>query len=149
VLEGSGRIPRIVQGGLPLVLSQTFRTMIRSRLELGLKGYEASHPDTDIVLFEPDQRDPEMFLANILSYSQRRLLAEHAYQQTRDDLRSRRGTLGALLAPHGLQFDDAVLNDTTHHLLPAEMRGRPRNALAVPLKRLDAVLDDLEQALAG
>jgi predicted acylesterase/phospholipase RssA len=149
VLEGSGRIPRIVQGGLPLVLSQTFRTMIRSRLELGLKGYEASHPDTDIVLFEPDQRDPEMFLANILSYSQRRLLAEHAYQQTRDDLRSRRGALGALLAPHGLQFDDAVLNDTTRHLLPAEMRGRPRNALAVPLKRLDAVLDDLEQALAG
>ena len=149
VLEGRGRIPRIVQGGLPLVLSQTFRTMIRSRLELGLKGYETSHPDTDIVLFEPDQRDPEMFLANILSYSQRRLVAEHAYQQTRDDLRSRRSALGVLLAPHGLRFDDAALNDNTRHLLPPEMRGRPRNALAVPLKRLDAVLDDLEQALSA
>ncbi|NUQ01138.1 MAG: right-handed parallel beta-helix repeat-containing protein, partial [Armatimonadetes bacterium] len=50
------RIPELVSGGLPVVLSQTFRTLIHSRLELGMKGYEASHPDTDIVLFEPDQR---------------------------------------------------------------------------------------------
>ncbi|WP_325417221.1 patatin-like phospholipase family protein [Aquabacterium sp.] len=147
VLEGH-RIPRIVQGGLPLVLSQTFRTLIHSRLELGLKGYEASHPGTDILLFEPDQRDPEMFLANILSYSQRRLLAEHAYQQTRSDLRSRRGTLGTMLAQHGLVVDDAALNDPARHLVSASSRRRVRNALAQPLRRLDAVLDDLEQALA-
>jgi NTE family protein len=31
-------------------------------------GYESSHPDTDILLFEPDQRDPEMFLANTFGY---------------------------------------------------------------------------------
>lgn len=148
VLDGGARIPHIVQGGLPLVLSQTFRTLIHSRLELGLKGYETSHPDTDIVLFEPDQRDPEMFLANILSYSQRRLLAEHAYQATRADLRSRRGSLGAMLERHGLQFDDAALNDPARHLI-ADAAPRRRSALAAPLKRLDSVLDDLEQALAS
>jgi hypothetical protein len=70
-----------VDGGLPVVLSQTFRTLIHSRLELGMKGYENSHPHTDILLFEPDHRDPEMFLANTFGYSQRRSLAEHAYQQ--------------------------------------------------------------------
>ncbi len=149
VLEGGVRIPRIVQGGLPLVLSQTFRTLIHSRLELGLKGYETSHPQTDIALFEPDQRDPEMFLANILSYSQRRLVAEHAYQQTRDDLRSRRSSLGAMLARHGLALDDAVLDDSHRQLIAdAPRRGR-RHALAAPLKRLDTVLDDLEQAISG
>ncbi|WP_395704243.1 patatin-like phospholipase family protein [Aquabacterium sp.] len=149
VLEGGARIPRIVQGGLPLVLSQTFRTLIHSRLELGLKGYETSHPHTDIALFEPDQRDPQMFLANILSYSQRRLVAEHAYQQTREDLRSRRSSLGAMLARHGLAIDDAVLNDAQRQLIAdAPRRGR-RHALATPLKRLDTVLDDLEAALAG
>jgi NTE family protein len=146
VLEGAGRIPQIVQGGLPLVLSQTFRTMIHSRLELGLKGYEASHPDTDILLLEPDQRDPEMFLANILSYSQRRQLAEHAYQKTREDLRSRRSSIGLLLAAHGLALDDAALDDRHRHLVQPK-RGKPRNALAQPLRRLDEVLDDLEQAL--
>ncbi len=146
VLEGGRRIPHIVLGGLPLVLSQTFRTLIRSRLELGLKGYAHSHPDTDIVLFEPDRRDPEMFLANILSYAQRRHLAEHAYQATREDLRSRRGTLGRMLSRHGLAFDNEALNDPKGHLV--SRHARPRNALAWPLKHLDAVLDDLEAALA-
>ena len=32
---------------------------------------------------EPDPRDAELFLANTFSYSQRRALAEHAYQRTR------------------------------------------------------------------
>ena len=144
------RIHRIVQGGLPLVLSQTFRSLIRSRLALGLKGYATSHPDTDIVLFEPDQRDPEMFLANIFSYAKRRELAEHAYQKTRADLRSRRSTLAQVLAPHGLRLDQTVLDDTTRHLLPRSLSAghaaAPR-ALAHPLKRLEEVLDDLELAL--
>jgi len=146
VMEGTGRIPQIVQGGLPLVLSQTFRTLIHSRLELGLKGYEASHPDTDILLLEPDQRDPEMFLANILSYSQRHQLAEHAYQKTREDLRSRRTSIGSMLAAHGLALDDAALDDRHRHLV-SPRRGRARHALAQPLQRLDEVLDDLELAL--
>ena len=143
--SGEARIHRIVEGGLPLVLSQTFRSLIRSRLELGLKGYETSHPDTDIVLFEPDQRDPEMFLANIFSYSQRRKLAEHAFQKTREDLRSRRSTLSQTLARHGLRLDDAALDDPHRRLV--SRHAMPRRGLARPMKRLEEVLDDLELAL--
>jgi NTE family protein len=126
---GSGEppIPRLVVGGLPVVLSQTFRSLIHSRLALGMKGYERSHPDTDIVLVEPDQRDPTMFLANTFGYRQRRQLAEHAYQRTRADLRRRRVALSATLARHGLALDDAVLDDAH-------------------AGRLDDVLDDLERA---
>jgi predicted acylesterase/phospholipase RssA len=140
-------IPRLVNGGLPVVLSQTFRTLIHSRLELGLKGYETSHPCTDILLFEPDHRDPELFLANIFGYSQRRSLAEHAYQSTRADLRSRRSVLKVMLARHGLALSEAALDDPTRRLL-----GRPRAAgtpAARTLRRLDEVLADLERALAA
>jgi NTE family protein len=70
--RGKARIPRIVDGGLPAVLSQTFRSMIHSRMELGMKHYERAYPDTDIVLIEPDHRDPELYLANTFSYRQRR-----------------------------------------------------------------------------
>ncbi|WP_425257835.1 patatin-like phospholipase family protein [Rubrivivax sp. RP6-9] len=140
-----GRIPRLVDGGLPVVLSQTFRTLIHSRLELGLKGYERSHPQVDILLFEPDQRDPEMFLANTFGYKQRRALAEHAYQQTRADLRSRRSTLRSTLARHGLRLDDAVLDDP-HRRLIHHARPAARPAVQA-LQRLDEVLDDLERAL--
>lgn len=141
-----GRIPRLVDGGLPVVLAQTFRSLIHSRLELGLKGYESSHPGTDILLFEPDQRDPEMFLANTFAYSQRRLLAEHAYQQTRADLRSRRSHVAQTLAAHGLALDHAVLDDPQRQLLATRRPGGP--VAARTLRRLDEVLDDLEGALA-
>ncbi len=150
VLSGANpRIPQLVEGGLPLVLSQTFRSLIHSRLELGLQGYGSSHPGTQILLFEPDHHDPEMFLANTFGYTQRRWLAEHAYRHTRADLRSRRGALSAALQCHGLALDDAVLDDE-HRSLLREPRG------AVPaatrggraLQRLDEVLNDLEQTLA-
>jgi NTE family protein len=144
--SGETRIPALVAGGLPVVLSQTFRSLIHSRLELGLKGYEASHPQTDIVLFEPDHRDPEMFLANTFGYAQRRALAEHAYQRTRADLRSRRSTLAATLSRHGMRLNDAVLDDAQRTLVG---RKRPlRTRAARTLKRLDEVLNDLDAALA-
>jgi NTE family protein len=144
-------IPRLVDGGLPVVLSQTFRSLIHSRLELGMKGYAHSHPNTDILLFEPDQRDPTLFLANTFAYGQRRALAEHAYQRTRADLRSRRSTLRAQLARHGLALDDAVLDDPHRRLLQRARRTdrQPprRSRAALALARLDEVLIDLEQAL--
>jgi NTE family protein len=141
----SDRIPQLVDGGLPVMLAQTFRSLIHSRLELGMKGYERSHPDTDVLLFEPNQRDPEMFLANTFSYAQRRQLAEHAYQQTRSDLRSRRSHVASTLAAHGLALDHAVLDDPHRRLLAS--RHRLPNASLRTLRRLDEVLDDLQQAL--
>jgi len=146
VMGGAGvRIPQLVEGGLPLVLSQTFRSLIHSRLELGLKGYADSHPGTDIVLFEPDPHDPEMFLANTFGYSQRRLLAEHAYRQTRAELRSRRGGLATTLGRHGLALDEAVLDDPQRTLLRHHRNVGTRAGRT--LQRLDEVLSDLQRAL--
>ena len=146
--QGEERIPNLVDGGLPVVLSQTFRTLIHSRLELGMKGYESSHPGTDILLFEPDHRDGALFLANTFGYGQRRRLAEHAYQRTRADLRSRRGTLGAALERHGLALDDAVLDDEQRHLLRLS-RQQAGTRAGQALRRLDEVLDDLQRSLAA
>lgn len=137
-------IPRLVEGGLPVVLSQTFRSLIHSRLELGLKGYAHSHPRTDILLFEPDHRDPTMFLANTFGYRQRRALAEHAYERMRDDLRTRRVALNRRLHRHGLALDDAVLADRRRRLLntgPSASRGTRTT------RRLVDILDRLEDAL--
>ena len=106
----------------------------------------ASHPNTTILLFEPDQRDPEMFLANTFSYSQRRVLAEHAYQQTRRMLRSRRSQLAAQLKPHRIGIDAEVLDDTQRTLVG---KRAPRSRSAHALERLDAVLNDLEHAIAA
>ncbi len=139
---GSEHIPSLVEGGLPAVMSQTFRSMIHSRLALGFRHYERSYPGTDIVLIEPDQRDAELFFANTFSYRQRRELAEHAFQQTRQLLRDRAGHLGPMLARHGIALDEAVLRDAHRRLLPAEPVRRD-----TALERLGSALDTLEQRL--
>ena len=135
------RIPRITDGGLPAVLSQTFRSLIHSRLEIGMKAYKRQYPQTDIVLIEPDQRDPEMYLANTFSYSQRRSLAEHAYQQTRHMLRARRSSLTAKFEKHGIVVNDEVLNDPKRQLV---MPVAKATSVGKAVQRLEETLEDLE-----
>ncbi len=137
------RIPRIINGGLPAVMSQTFRAMIHSRLELGMKHYEHAYPDTDIVLLEPDHRDTDMFLANTFSYGQRREMAEHAYQKTRQMLRSRKTTLSAKLARHGVSLNMDVLDDPRRHLVAA--RPAPTR-VGRAIASLEEVMEDLSHA---
>jgi NTE family protein len=133
-------IPRIVQGGLPGVLSQTFRSMIHSRLEMGMKAYERQYPQTDIVLIEPDARDPEFFLANTFSYSQRRDIAEHAYQQTRYLLRTRRA-MQEKFEKQGFVIKHDVLADPKRHLVLA----RPKaTKIGQAVVKLQETLEDLE-----
>jgi len=142
--KSSARIPRIADGGLPAVLSQTFRSMIHSRMALGMKHYERAYPRTDIILFEPDQRDAELYLANTFSYSRRRELAEHAYQQTRAMLRSRRSGLGAKLARHGISVRADVLDDASRRLVA--LPGSPAR-VAGAVTSLHQVLDELGRAI--
>jgi predicted acylesterase/phospholipase RssA len=138
-----GRIPALVEGGLPAVMSQTFRSMIHSRLELGFRHYERDYPNTDIVLIEPDQRDAELFFANTFSYRQRREMAEHAYQQTRALLRLRAGRLAPRFARHGITIDHAALADPARHLIDTRL---PPADSAVAA-RLHRVLDELQRRL--
>ncbi|MDP3760631.1 MAG: patatin-like phospholipase family protein [Ramlibacter sp.] len=146
-LPGDSRgIPRIVDGGLPVVLSQTFRSMIHSRMELGMKNYERAYPDTDILLIEPDHRDPELYLANTFSYGRRRQLAEHAYQQTRSMLRSRRTRLSAQLLRHGIRLDMDALEDPRRHLVAAP---KPPTRIGQAIASLQEVMDDLGHAVHG
>ncbi len=135
------RIPSIVDGGLPGVLSQTFRSMIHSRMELGMKHYERTYPDTDIILIEPDHRDPELYLANTFSYSQRRALAEHAYQQTRSMLRSNQTTLSRKLGRHGITLNLQVLSDPKRQLVQAPA---PTSRLGRAMLTLHEVMNDLD-----
>jgi predicted acylesterase/phospholipase RssA len=134
-------IPHIVDGGLPAVLSQTFRSLIHSRMVLGLKSYEQTYPNTDIVLIEPDHSDPELYLANTFSYSQRRHLAEHAYQQTRQLLRSRQTGLSTKLGYHGIALNHAVLDDTSRHLCPPQ---HAPTRLGQSMTQLHGLMDKLQ-----
>jgi predicted acylesterase/phospholipase RssA len=131
--NGSGRV---IDHGLPSVLSQTFRTLIHSRFELSFADYARRYRGSDVLLFEAARDDEVMFFTNIFSFSARRAIAEHAYRVTRQDLWRRRRALAPVLARHGLR-------------LRVEHLGRERDLWrGVGLAgRLEAALDRLERHL--
>ena len=92
--------------------------MIHSRLVLGIKQYETLYPNThtDIILIEPDHRDSEMDLADIFSYAQRRHLAKHAHQKTRQILRSQKIHLSAKLVCYCINLRHDVMDDSVRYL---------------------------------
>ncbi|MGA8031967.1 MAG: patatin-like phospholipase family protein, partial [Casimicrobiaceae bacterium] len=97
-------VEKLHRGGLPLVLSQTFRAIIHSRLKVGMEKYASRYPDADILLFEPAREDVDMFFAKIFSYAQRRKLCALAFESTRSYLREQAPRLAPLLARHGLRL---------------------------------------------
>lgn len=142
------RLHRLIDGGLPVVLAQTFRSIIHSRLDAGMERYKTAYPRTDIVLFQPNRSDADMFFTNLFSYSSRRRLCEHAYQKTRLELWERRHELAPRLARHGIEIDVAVLRDHSMTLVKSLRRVRDTwldLASTAATRQLTHTLDDLER----
>lgn len=109
----------IADEGLPTVLSQTFRSLIYSRMKVGRASYRDRYPTADQLLLEPDRHDERLFFTNVFRYAGRRRLAEHAYQCTRRDLLGQANELGALLERHGLRLNTKVLRERNRTLSSA------------------------------
>ncbi len=146
--HSSGRKKHLVDAGLPGVMAQTLRSLIHSRISVGMQRYKTAYPNADILLFEPDHGDDALFFINILATSGRQHLCEHAYRATRTQLWTRRHELTPVLAKHGLRLDLAVLNDRTRCLVEPiiEQQSKVRNLrgatgkLGVALDGVSAVL---------
>jgi len=146
------QLQKLVEGGLPVVLAQTYRAIIHSRLDAGMERYKTAYPDTDIVLFQPNRSDADMFFTNLFSYSGRHRLCEHAYQKMRRELWERRHELAPKLARHGITIDAAVLRDEKRTLVRSLRRQRQYRidtAASQTARALAATLDDLQRWLAG
>jgi hypothetical protein len=109
--RGKAEMEKLMEGGLPVVLSQTFRTIIHSRMHTGLEKYATKYKNASIVLFEPGTDDPEMFFTNLFSYASRKRVCEHAYQRTRADLLKRRYELEPVLGRFGITLNIDALKD--------------------------------------
>jgi NTE family protein len=151
VEAGIMRRGKLIDRGLPTVLSQALRTMVRSRLQAGLSSYRKLYRDADVVLLEPRRDDYDMFFSNIFSFSNRRAVCEHAYLSTREELLLRYEELAPIFERHGLELRRDVLEapaDLWGSLgVPPEdgaLRESPLGDLAAALDRLEARLDSLE-----
>jgi hypothetical protein len=135
--------------GLPTVMSQTFRTLIHSRMTVGMAAYAPRFPSQDIVLFEPQPDDYRMFFTNIFSFSSRRTVCEYAYRATRRDLLQRYDELAPIFARHEIELMKSVLLDPSRDiwhgvgLEAGHRKNDPMRDIPVAAK-LDRLLTSLE-----
>ncbi len=139
-----------------IVLSQTFRAIIHSRMRVGMEKYRRQYPDADVILFEPDREDADIFFASIFSYAQRKRLCAAAYHKTRQKLAARAEILAPQLAKHGIALRRDRLADRDRVVTDALTDARPLHAgkergseVRQTTRDLAHTLDHLERWLAG
>jgi hypothetical protein len=139
----------LVEGGLPVVLSQAFHALIYSRMKVSLAKYKTQYPDKDVILFEPNSGDAKIFYTNVFSFANRLRVCEHAYQTTRHDLLARKYELEPLFARYGITLRTDILEDKTLHFdsnlnIPPEVIRLAKLQNPVTNKLSDT-LDELQQ----
>jgi predicted acylesterase/phospholipase RssA len=148
VQAGIMKRSNLLDRGLPTVLSQTFRTVIHSRLELGMAAYEQRFKGSDVVLIQPERDDYLMFFTNIFSFAERQTVCEHAYDSTRRYLLANYDQLAAVFARHGLTLRRDVL-EQERNLWTGAWEGRRRTAEQKSghetVRHLDDLLSRLER----
>lgn len=135
----------LASGGLPAVLSQTLRTLLQSRMQIGMEKYPHRYPDIDQLVFEPNSDDSELFFTNLFSFSSRHRVCQLAYRNTLADLRKRASVLKPMLAAHGIRYNEDIVNDRHRSILDG-LDVMPR--MTETTARLRRALDDVDQLVS-
>jgi predicted acylesterase/phospholipase RssA len=94
--------------GMKVVLNQVFRTLLHSRLKLGLQRYLTDDRfQGDIVLLEPREEDADFFAINPLAFWKRAESIRHGFDSVRGTLEENLEQLQEIFAAYGLELDGA------------------------------------------
>jgi predicted acylesterase/phospholipase RssA len=139
VEEGYMKRGKLMDTGLPGILAQTFRTLIHSRMMTGFAKYRTLYPNADLLLFEPKLTDYPMFFTNILSFSSRLEVCNHAYKDVLTQIVERKDTIEPILKRHGLRLNPVVMKNP-HRDLWQDLFPQQRTISS----NLQDILDELE-----
>ncbi len=92
--------------GMKVVVNQVFRTLLHSRLKLGIQRYLADDRfQGDIVLLEPREQDANFFALNPLAFWKRSEALRQGFESVRSTVTHNYDQLRALLGRYGLKMD--------------------------------------------
>jgi predicted acylesterase/phospholipase RssA len=144
-VDAAERLSSVTSGGLPMVLSQAFRTLLQSRMQVGLAKYAQQYAHSDQLILEPDHDDAEVFFTNAFSYRSRQRVCEHAFRATLLDLGRQREVLRPMLARLGLRLREEFLDAPETSLMEGVRSAyRPHTGTTARLAR---ALDDVQELL--
>lgn len=115
--------------GLRLVLNQSFRTLLHSRLELGLARYANDVAfNGDIVVLEPAESDARFFAINPLAFWRRGEAMQHGFESVRGTIHRNFGALAEVLGAYGLEMSRTASDRRARRL--RRLRGWPTEPLS-------------------
>jgi predicted acylesterase/phospholipase RssA len=102
---GSSRPRYLANRGLMAIISQVFRTLLHTRLALGLQTYlHDTRFRGDIVVIEARETDEEFFDVNPLAFWKRQDAIQHGFDSVRATLLDHADVLAPVLERYGLEF---------------------------------------------
>jgi len=126
---------RLADRGLLTVLNQAFRTLLHTRLHLGVEKLRLDPEFTgDIILIEPSSKDRDFFQMNPLNFWNRKQATGHGYESVKESLESQYPLLRKILNQHGFEPDLRALQSTFERVIEAQEE-----------RDLIQVLDDVER----
>jgi NTE family protein len=90
--------------GMRSVLSQVFRTLLHSRLQVGIRKYvDDVRFKGDIILIEPQEQDLRFFELNPLAFWDRARAAERGFQSVQNSIEKKYPEVRAILSSYGIE----------------------------------------------
>lgn len=96
--------------GLLAVYNQAAKMSTRTKLLNGIRRYEASHPQSSLLLVEPRPEEADIFLSNPMSFSSRRRILRYGYESTARLLVDERARWETAFARIGVRVDPRRLS---------------------------------------
>ena len=117
------------------VLNQVFRTLLHSRLQIGLRKYvDDVKFKGDIILIEPQEQDIRFFEINPLAFWDRAQSAERGFHSVKTSIEKKYPQVRGILSSYGIE--------TTRIYVEEDMRQMRRSG-----RRSDRVLKVLEREM--
>ena len=92
--------------GMKVIVNQVFRTLLHSRLKLGVQRYIADDRfQGDIVLLEPRERDANFFALNPMAFWKRSEAVRHGFESVRKTIEQNYDQLAEVFGKYGLAMD--------------------------------------------
>jgi predicted acylesterase/phospholipase RssA len=109
--SGSRSGKHLADRGAKIVANQVFRTLLHSRLELGIQRYLADESfQGDIVLLEPHEQDLDFFAMNPLAFWRRSEAMQRGFESVHEAIAGRFDELAEVLGKCGLEMSREAAN---------------------------------------
>jgi predicted acylesterase/phospholipase RssA len=110
--------------GMMAILNQVFRSLLHSRLHLGLHQYREDPNFTgDIILIEPTEDDETFFKMFPLNFWERRRAAEHSYVTVTSSIENHYDAMQRILDRYGLVMTRRKIREGVERIRKSPLRG--------------------------